>query len=99
MGSSSLTLLSALLRSSTLSNGVPISLCTVVRLYPSPWQRLRIYRLNTLPLNPPGTKYFGGHSDLLCGVLILKTQQEWEKVSSFHVSERKALHAEVFLLV
>lgn len=24
-----------------------------------------------------GTKYFGGHSDLLCGVLIVKTEEEW----------------------
>lgn len=24
-----------------------------------------------------GTKYFGGHSDLLCGVLITKTREEW----------------------
>ncbi|KAG6885209.1 hypothetical protein C0993_004891, partial [Termitomyces sp. T159_Od127] len=24
-----------------------------------------------------GTKYFGGHSDLLCGVLIVKTLEEW----------------------
>ncbi|KAG6855102.1 hypothetical protein C0991_006031 [Blastosporella zonata] len=24
-----------------------------------------------------GTKYFGGHSDLLCGVLIVKTLDEW----------------------
>lgn len=24
-----------------------------------------------------GTKYFGGHSDLLCGVLVVKTAEEW----------------------
>jgi len=24
-----------------------------------------------------GTKYFGGHSDLLCGVLVVKTREEW----------------------
>ncbi|KAF8076285.1 Cys/Met metabolism PLP-dependent enzyme-domain-containing protein [Lyophyllum atratum] len=24
-----------------------------------------------------GTKYFGGHSDLLCGVLVVKTLEEW----------------------
>lgn len=28
-----------------------------------------------------GTKYFGGHSDLLCGVLIIKTAEEREEVS------------------
>ncbi|KDQ64871.1 hypothetical protein JAAARDRAFT_28520 [Jaapia argillacea MUCL 33604] len=27
-----------------------------------------------------GTKYFGGHSDLLCGVLVVKTQAQWEKL-------------------
>ncbi|KAF9469101.1 Cys/Met metabolism PLP-dependent enzyme-domain-containing protein [Collybia nuda] len=27
-----------------------------------------------------GTKYFGGHSDLLCGVLIAKTSEEWAKL-------------------
>ncbi|KAL1745688.1 Cys/Met metabolism PLP-dependent enzyme-domain-containing protein [Schizophyllum fasciatum] len=26
------------------------------------------------------TKYFGGHSDLLCGMLVVKTQEEWEKL-------------------
>ncbi|KAL1755670.1 Cys/Met metabolism PLP-dependent enzyme-domain-containing protein [Schizophyllum commune] len=27
-----------------------------------------------------GTKYFGGHSDLLCGMLVVKTQGEWEQL-------------------
>lgn len=27
-----------------------------------------------------GTKYFGGHSDLLCGVLVVKTADEWGKL-------------------
>ncbi|TFK28830.1 cystathionine gamma-synthase [Coprinopsis marcescibilis] len=27
-----------------------------------------------------GTKYFGGHSDLLAGVLVVTTKQEWEKL-------------------
>ena len=27
-----------------------------------------------------GTKYFGGHSDLLCGVLVVKSFEEWSKV-------------------
>ncbi|KAL1724100.1 Cys/Met metabolism PLP-dependent enzyme-domain-containing protein [Schizophyllum commune] len=27
-----------------------------------------------------GTKYFGGHSDLLCGMLVVKTQEEWEQL-------------------
>ncbi|KAI4526066.1 cystathionine gamma-synthase [Schizophyllum commune Tattone D] len=27
-----------------------------------------------------GTKYFGGHSDLLCGVLIVKTHEQWTKL-------------------
>lgn len=27
-----------------------------------------------------GTKYFGGHSDLLCGVLVVKTRGEWDQV-------------------
>lgn len=26
------------------------------------------------------TKYFGGHSDLLCGVLVVKTKEEWKEV-------------------
>ncbi|KAF8351548.1 pyridoxal phosphate-dependent transferase [Amanita rubescens] len=24
-----------------------------------------------------GSKYFGGHSDLLCGILVVKTEEEW----------------------
>ena len=28
------------------------------------------------------TKYFGGHSDLLVGVLGVKSKQEWQSVSS-----------------
>jgi cystathionine gamma-synthase len=28
-----------------------------------------------------GSKYFGGHSDLLSGVLVLKTLDEWKKVN------------------
>jgi len=27
-----------------------------------------------------GTKYFGGHSDLLCGVLVVKTLEEWNQL-------------------
>ncbi|KAF9058074.1 Cys/Met metabolism PLP-dependent enzyme-domain-containing protein [Panaeolus papilionaceus] len=27
-----------------------------------------------------GTKYFGGHSDLLCGVLVVKTRGEWDQI-------------------
>ncbi|KAH6915005.1 cystathionine gamma-synthase [Coprinopsis sp. MPI-PUGE-AT-0042] len=27
-----------------------------------------------------GTKYFGGHSDMLCGVLVVNTKPEWEKL-------------------
>lgn len=30
-----------------------------------------------------GTKYFGGHSDLLCGVLVVKTLDEWNTL--FHL--------------
>ncbi|TDL29400.1 cystathionine gamma-synthase [Rickenella mellea] len=29
-----------------------------------------------------GTKYLGGHSDLLCGVLVVKTAAEWNKLWS-----------------
>ena len=29
-----------------------------------------------------GTKYFGGHSDLLSGVLVVKTPGEWKTVSN-----------------
>lgn len=29
----------------------------------------------------PGTKYFGGHSDLLCGVLVVGTEDHWKEVS------------------
>ncbi|KAF8165442.1 Cys/Met metabolism PLP-dependent enzyme-domain-containing protein [Crassisporium funariophilum] len=29
-----------------------------------------------------GTKYFGGHSDLLAGVIIVKTLEEWNKLHS-----------------
>ncbi|OSX60368.1 hypothetical protein POSPLADRAFT_1066693 [Postia placenta MAD-698-R-SB12] len=29
-----------------------------------------------------GTKYFGGHSDLLCGVLIVPTEDEWKTLWS-----------------
>ena len=28
----------------------------------------------------PGTKYFGGHSDLLCGVLVAPTLEKWKEV-------------------
>ncbi|KAF8913808.1 cystathionine gamma-synthase [Gymnopilus junonius] len=39
------------------------------------------------PLNPTGesriaTKYFGGHSDLLSGILIVKTREEWNQLQS-----------------
>jgi len=27
-----------------------------------------------------GTKYLGGHSDLLAGVLVVKTLEDWNKV-------------------
>ncbi|KAF8640123.1 hypothetical protein AX17_001359 [Amanita inopinata Kibby_2008] len=27
-----------------------------------------------------GTKYFGGHSDMLCGILIVKTTDEWNQL-------------------
>ena len=27
-----------------------------------------------------GTKYFGGHSDLLCGVLVVPTLEKWKQV-------------------
>lgn len=27
-----------------------------------------------------GTKYLGGHSDLLCGVLIVKTEEQWKRL-------------------
>jgi len=27
-----------------------------------------------------GTKYLGGHSDLLCGVLVVKTEDEWRSI-------------------
>jgi cystathionine gamma-synthase len=27
-----------------------------------------------------GSKYLGGHSDLLCGVLVVKTSEEWNEV-------------------
>lgn len=27
-----------------------------------------------------GTKYFGGHSDLLCGILIAKSKPQWDQV-------------------
>jgi cystathionine gamma-synthase len=30
------------------------------------------------------TKYFGGHSDLLAGVLIVKTKEEWKTVRPGH---------------
>lgn len=29
-----------------------------------------------------GTKYFGGHSDLLCGVLVVKSLEEWGQLHS-----------------
>ncbi|KAK7049604.1 hypothetical protein VNI00_005635 [Paramarasmius palmivorus] len=29
-----------------------------------------------------GTKYFGGHSDLLCGVLVVKSETEWTTLMS-----------------
>lgn len=28
-----------------------------------------------------GTKYFGGHSDLLCGILVVKSIDQWKEVS------------------
>ncbi|KAJ7283750.1 Cys/Met metabolism PLP-dependent enzyme-domain-containing protein [Mycena rebaudengoi] len=29
-----------------------------------------------------GTKYFGGHSDLLCGILVVQTKEEWDMLQS-----------------
>ena len=29
---------------------------------------------------PAATKYFGGHSDLLCGILVVKTIESWRQV-------------------
>jgi O-acetylhomoserine/O-acetylserine sulfhydrylase-like pyridoxal-dependent enzyme len=29
-----------------------------------------------------GTKYFGGHSDLLAGILVVKTLETWDQVST-----------------
>lgn len=43
-----------------------------------------------------GTKYFGGHSDLLCGVIVVKTIEEWGKVRLLHLI--KATTARVRLL-
>lgn len=57
---------------STPSSGVPTWLCTVVCL----WS----FRAATFPEQRLGTKYFGGHSDLLCGVLVVKTLEEWTEV-------------------
>lgn len=36
--------------------------------------------LRVTDFNSKGTKYFGGHSDLLCGILIVKTHVEWMSV-------------------
>ena len=30
--------------------------------------------------NLPATKYFGGHSDILAGVLVVKTEDEWREL-------------------
>ena len=37
------------------------------------------------------TKYFGGHSDLLAGILVVKTQEIWNQVSI--LTYRKCLTA------
>lgn len=37
-----------------------------------------------------GTKYFGGHSDLLSGVLVVKTLEEWKTVRTTHRTHRVA---------
>ncbi|KDQ20511.1 hypothetical protein BOTBODRAFT_151239 [Botryobasidium botryosum FD-172 SS1] len=29
-----------------------------------------------------GTKYLGGHSDLLCGVLVVKTREQWDELQA-----------------
>jgi hypothetical protein len=33
-----------------------------------------------------GTKYFGGHSDLLAGILVVKTLESWNQVSTWSFS-------------
>ena len=49
-----------------------------------------------LILAQQGTKYFGGHSDLLCGILVVKTREEWltvcyfSKLPSFMLTRRRA---------
>ncbi|EJD42589.1 PLP-dependent transferase [Auricularia subglabra TFB-10046 SS5] len=35
--------------------------------------------------DPAATKYFGGHSDLLGGVLVVKSQEEWHKLWDIRV--------------
>lgn len=41
----------------------------------------------TLPLKIlTGTKYFGGHSDLLAGVLVVKTIEDWNKACSSNLN-------------
>lgn len=42
-----------------------------------------------------GTKYFGGHSDLLCGVLVVKTIDEWAKVSLYILCPSSPLYVPI----
>ena len=37
-----------------------------------------------------GTKYFGGHSDLLAGVIVVRTSEEWKEVGDTFGLEARA---------
>ena len=66
------------------SNGVPMLFCTAVRVF--------FCFFSPCVDHYPGTKYFGGHSDLLCGVLVVKTREEWVEVCRFcPLRDRKVL--------
>jgi hypothetical protein len=56
---------------STRSSGGSTWSCTAVSTHESRHQK---------GLTSLGSKYFGGHSDLLNGTLVVKTEQEWYQV-------------------
>lgn len=67
------------LRFRTPSSGVPILCCTVVRLNDKA-PKDTVDQVTFVSPDPLATKYFGGHSDLLSGVLVVNTAEEWRKV-------------------
>ena len=51
-------------------------------LHSGNWALVSLSWLSCSNLRNIGTKYFGGHSDLLAGILVVKTRENWDQVST-----------------